>query len=245
MCTVLEHNNVRIATVEHLLSALAGFGIDNLYCDINGAELPIMDGSAAPFVFLLESAGIDHQDVAKKFIVIKQDITVTDGDKSASLTPYDGFRLSYHLEYAHPFFAGKKNSYSVNLNQAIFVREISRARTFGFLKDAEKMRALNLALGASLDNTIVLDDKDVMNEGGLRYENECVRHKLLDAVGDLLLAGHNIVGEFTGAKSGHALNNKLVHALMSQPDAWELVSFDNLQQAPSTYARWWHVAEVA
>jgi len=238
MCTVLKHNQHTVATVEHLLSALSAFGIDNLYVDVNGPELPIMDGSAAPFAFLLESAGIILQTAIKQFIVIKKEVKVVDGDKSATLLPYDGFRLSYQLDYDHPFFAGKKNKYQFNFNQAIFVREISRARTFGFLKDAEKMRALNLALGANLENTVVIGDTDIVNEAGLRYEDECVRHKLLDAIGDLYLAGHNIIGEFVGIKSGHAMNNKLLHALMEQTDAWELVSFDESKKAPVAYHQW-------
>jgi len=238
MCTILKNNNHTVATVEHLMSALSGFGIDNLYVDVNGPELPIMDGSAAPFAFLLESAGIVSQNAPKQFILIKKEVKITEGDKSAALLPYNGFRLSYQLDYNHPFFNGKKNYYQLNFNQAVFVREISRARTFGFLKDAEKMRALNLALGANLENTVVIDDNDVINEGGLRYDDECVRHKLLDAVGDLYLAGHNIIGEFIGVKSGHALNNKLLYELMAHPDAWELVSFEDSKQVPAGYDQW-------
>lgn len=231
LCTTLTHNNISIATIEHLMSALAGLGIDNAYIDVDSAEIPIMDGSAAPFVFLIQSAGIQTQSALKKFLRIKEKITVQQGDKVASLEPYMGFKLDFTIQYNHPIFEGGIQRSVVDFNQTTYSDTISRARTFGFLRDAERMREMNLALGASLDNTVVLDDFRVMNEDGLRYPDECVKHKILDAIGDLYLLGYNVLGAFTGHKAGHALNNLLVRTVLARESAWELVTFADQDQA--------------
>ena len=216
--TTLEAGAAKVATVEHLMSALAGLGIDNLFIDLTAAEVPIMDGSAAPFVFLLQSAGIEEQSAPKRFVQILKTVEVSEGDKWARFTPYDGFRVNFEIDFDHPVLQRQRQKASLDFSTTAFLKEISRARTFGFLKDVEKMRAKDLALGGCLDNAIVMDEYRVLNEDGLRFQDEFVRHKVLDAVGDLYLLGCCLVGEFTGFKSGHRLNNLLLRALLGQPE---------------------------
>lgn len=223
LSTSLCKDGAVIHTIEHLMAAFAGLGIDNAYVDVDAPEIPIMDGSSGPFVFLLQSAGIEDQNAVKKFIRIKQKIEITSGDKYACLEPYNGFKISFGINYKHPAFKEELQNFSIDFTDNSFVKEISRARTFGFMKDYEAMRSLNLAKGASLDNTVVLNDFSVVNDGGLRYDNEFVKHKILDAVGDLYLMGNNILGHFKGYKSGHALNNMLLHELLANEQAWEIV----------------------
>ena len=237
LCTSLQHNGARIDTVEHLLSAFAGLGIDNAYVELTDHEVPIMDGSAGPFVFLLQSAGIEEQDAAKRFIRIKKEVSVTDGDKSAAFRPFDGFKVSFTISFDHPVFEARTQHSSINFSSTSFVKEVSRARTFGFMKDIEFLRSNNLALGGSHDNAIVLDDYRILNEDGLRYEDEFVKHKMLDAIGDLYLLGHSLIGEFVGHKSGHALNNELLHLLLADKSAWEMVTFDDMNDAPIFYVQ--------
>ncbi|MTI64325.1 UDP-3-O-acyl-N-acetylglucosamine deacetylase [Methylophaga sp.] len=234
--TLIEHGQ-RVSTVEHLLSAFAGLGIDNAYIDLNAPEVPIMDGSAGPFVFLVQSAGIEEQNVAKQFIRIKKPVVLEDGDKWAKFEPFDGFKVSFTIDFEHPAFTGRPQQVDVDFSSTSFVREVSRARTFGFMKDIEKLRENNLALGGSMDNAIVVDDYRVLNEDGLRYEDEFVRHKVLDAIGDLYLLGHSLIGAFSGYKSGHEVNNKLLRKLIAQEDAWELVSFEDDKDAPILFSR--------
>jgi UDP-3-O-[3-hydroxymyristoyl] N-acetylglucosamine deacetylase len=234
--TLIEHGQ-RVSTVEHLLSAFAGLGIDNAYIDLNAPEVPIMDGSAGPFVFLVQSAGIEEQNVAKQFIRIKKPVVLEDGDKWAKFEPFDGFKVSFTIDFEHPAFTGRPQQVDVDFSSTSFVREVSRARTFGFMKDIEKLRENNLALGGSMDNAIVVDDYRVLNEDGLRYEDEFVRHKVLDAIGDLYLLGHSLIGAFSGYKSGHEVNNKLLRKLLAQEDAWELVSFEDDKDAPILFSR--------
>ncbi|MDQ2971894.1 MAG: UDP-3-O-acyl-N-acetylglucosamine deacetylase [Pseudomonadota bacterium] len=236
LSTTLAKGNVRVSTVEHLLSAMAGLGIDNAYVDLSAAEVPIMDGSAGPFVFLLQSAGIEEQGAAKRFIRIKKAIKVEDGDKWARFEPFDGFKVGFSIEFQHPIFSRRSSAAEIDFSTTSFVKEVSRARTFGFMRDIEMLRERNLALGGSMDNAIVLDDYRVLNEDGLRYEDEFVKHKILDAIGDLYLLGHSLIGAFYGHKSGHELNNKLLRALLADVKAWEEVSFDDPAQAPISYA---------
>ncbi len=236
LCTALDHDGVRVATIEHLMSAFAGLGIDNCYVELSSPEVPIMDGSAGPFVFLIQSAGIAEQESPKQLIRITQPITVQDGDKWARFEPYDGFLVDFAIEFDHPVFADGVQSARIDFGSTSYVREVSRARTFGFMRDIEYLRSHNLALGGSLDNAIVLDDYRVLNEDGLRYDDEFVRHKILDAIGDLYLMGHSIVGAYTGYKSGHALNNKLALALLADEKAWELVTYEDQAQAPVSYS---------
>lgn len=233
LSTCLVKDNVRIATIEHLLSAIAGFGIDNLYIDINSTEVPIMDGSASSFVFLLQSAGIAEQNAFKKFIKIKHPVVVKDPkqDKWVSFEPYEGFKVSFSIEFDHPLFQGKAQEISLDLSHGTYLKEISRARTFGFMSEYEYLRANNLALGANMDNVIVIDDYRVLNNGGLRYDDELVRHKILDAIGDLYLVGP-IIGSFVGYKSGHALNNQLLRQLLLTPSAYEIVTCETSQDSP-------------
>ncbi|TKS54797.1 UDP-3-O-acyl-N-acetylglucosamine deacetylase [Luteimonas yindakuii] len=235
LCTGLTRGAGKVMTVEHLMSALAGLGVDNIYVELSAAEVPIMDGSSGPFVFLLQSAGIVLQDAPKRFIRIKREIEVRDGDKIARFTPYDGFKLDFTIEFDHPAIPATQSRAVVEFSTENYIREVSRARTFGFMRDLEFMRERNLGLGGSMDNAIVLDEFRVLNDDGLRYANEFVRHKILDAVGDLYLAGHPILGAFEGFKSGHALNNKLVRALLAEPSAWEEVSFGEHADAPVSY----------
>ncbi len=237
LSTTLEKGDVRVSTVEHLLSAFAGLGVDNAYVDVSAPEVPIMDGSAAPFVFLIQSAGIVEQNVAKRFVRILRPIEVSDGDKKAALTPFDGFKMSFGIDFDHPAFIDRPKTAVIDFSSTSFVREVSRARTFGFLNEIEMLRENNLALGGSLDNAVVVDDYRVMNEDGLRYDDEFVKHKILDAVGDLYLLGHSLIGAFHGFKSGHALNNQLLHALLADQSAWEEVVFDEQDGAPISYVQ--------
>jgi UDP-3-O-[3-hydroxymyristoyl] N-acetylglucosamine deacetylase len=233
--TTLEHGEGKVATVEHLLSALAGLGIDNLFIDLTAPEVPIMDGSAAPFVFLLQSAGLEEQSAPKRFIRILREVKVTEGDKWTRFAPYDGFRVNFEIDFDHPVLKKHRQKASLDFSTTAFLKEISRARTFGFLKDVEHLRSHDLALGGSLDNAIVMDDYRVLNEDGLRFRDEFVRHKVLDAVGDLYLLGSCLIGEFTGFKSGHRLNNLLLRALLEQPEAYQEVVFDDQRHSPISY----------
>ncbi|MEQ8659864.1 MAG: UDP-3-O-acyl-N-acetylglucosamine deacetylase [Gammaproteobacteria bacterium] len=235
LSTSLVKGDVKVSTVEHLLSAFAGLGIDNAYVDLSAAEVPIMDGSAGPFVFLIQSAGVEEQNCAKKFIRIKRRVSVHDGDKWARFEPFDGFKVSFAIEFDHPIFHQRSKHAEIDFSTTSFVKEVSRARTFGFMKDVEVLRAQNLALGGSLDNAIVVDDYRVLNEDGLRYEDEFVKHKILDAIGDLYLLGHSLIGAFHGYKSGHELNNRLLRKVLADEQAWELVSYDDLEQAPIVF----------
>jgi UDP-3-O-[3-hydroxymyristoyl] N-acetylglucosamine deacetylase len=235
LSSTLVQDGVRVSTVEHLLSALAGLGIDNAYVDVSAAEVPIMDGSAGPFVFLLQSAGVEEQNKAKRFIRIKRKVEVVEGDKRASFEPFDGFKVSFSIDFDHPAFKERSQFATIDFSSTSFVREVSRARTFGFLRDIEMLRQKELALGGSLDNAVVVDDYRVMNVDGLRYEDEFVKHKILDAIGDLYLLGHSLVGAFSGHKSGHALNNRLLLELISQEDAWEEITFEEPEDAPISY----------
>jgi UDP-3-O-[3-hydroxymyristoyl] N-acetylglucosamine deacetylase len=235
LSSTLVQDGVRVSTVEHLLSAFAGLGIDNAYVDVSAPEVPIMDGSAGPFVFLLQSAGVEEQSKPKRFIRIKRKVEVEEGDKRASFEPFDGFKVTFSIDFDHPAFKERSQFATVDFSSTSFVREVSRARTFGFLRDIEMLRQKELALGGSLDNAIVVDDYRVMNEDGLRYEDEFVKHKILDAIGDLYLLGHSLIGAFNGHKSGHALNNRLLLELLSQEDAWEEITFDEPGDAPISY----------
>ncbi|NVJ65600.1 MAG: UDP-3-O-acyl-N-acetylglucosamine deacetylase [Gammaproteobacteria bacterium] len=235
MSTCLVQDGVRISTVEHLLSAMAGLGIDNAFIDVSAPEVPIMDGSASPFVFLLQSAGVAEQNAHKKFIRIKKRVTVEDGDKTATFEPFDGFKVAFTIDFDHPVFKKSRQTSVIDFSSTSFVKEVSRARTFGFMKDIEFLRQNNLALGGSQENAIVMDDYRVLNEDGLRYDDEFVKHKILDAIGDLFLLGHSLVGAFSGYKSGHALNNQLIRALMADETAWELATFDDAKAAPISY----------
>ena len=237
LSTTLIKDGVRVSTVEHLLSAFAGLGIDNAYVDVSAAEVPIMDGSAGPFVFLIQSAGIEEQNRPKRFVRIKRPVRVEDGDKYALFEPYDGFKVDFVIDFDHPAFASRTRRATVDLSATSFVKEVSRARTFGFLRDIEALRQRNLAMGGSLDNAVVVDDYRVLNEEGLRYEDEFVRHKILDAIGDLYLLGHSLIGAFQGYKSGHGLNNQLLRALIATPDAWEEVCFTEGASAPARIRR--------
>ncbi len=232
LSTSLTKEGVHISTVEHLLSAFAGLGVDNAYVELTAPEVPIMDGSASPFVFLIQSAGLVEQKIPKKFIKVKKEVSVSQGDKYAKFSPFSGFKVSFCIEFDHPFFYKKTNTAVVDFSTTSFVKEISRARTFGFMKDVEKLREQSLILGGSIENAVVVDEKRVLNEDGLRYEDEFVKHKILDAIGDLYLMGHSLIGAFHGHKSGHQLNNELLKKVLRDEDAWELVSFDNLSDAP-------------
>ncbi len=235
LSTTLVKDGVRISTVEHLMSALAGMGIDNAHIELDGAETPIMDGSASPFVFLIQSAGIEEQDVPKRFIRIKRTVEVRNGDKWACFEPHDGFRVRMTIDFNHPVLNETAQTAEIDFSTTSFVKEVSRARTFGFMKDLEMMRAQNLALGGSLDNAIVVGEQNVLNEDGLRLCDEFVKHKILDAIGDLYLLGHSLIGAFTGHKTGHALNNALLRALLADPAAWEEVTFHSESELPIAY----------
>ena len=242
LCTALVKGNVRIATVEHLMSALAGLGIDNCVVELNAPEVPILDGSAAPFVFLLQAAGIVELDAPKRFIRVKKAIEVRDGDKWARLEPHNGFKIGFNIEFNHPSIPARASKLSIDFAETSFVREIARARTFGFMRDIELLRSKNLALGGSMANAIVLDDFRVLNEDGLRYDSEFVRHKILDAIGDLYLLGRPLLGAYAAHKSGHAMNNQLVRALKADASAWEEVSFNDATTAPVVFG---HPAKLA
>jgi UDP-3-O-[3-hydroxymyristoyl] N-acetylglucosamine deacetylase len=235
LSTTLMNGDVRVSTVEHLLSAMAGLGIDNAYVDVTAPEVPIMDGSAGPFVFLIQSAGIEEQNAPKRFIRIKKTVLVEDGDKWARFDPFEGFKVSFNIDFEHPVFKNRAQTTTVDFSSTSFVKEVSRARTFGFMRDIEQLRDSNLALGGSMDNAIVMDDYRVLNEDGLRYQDEFVKHKVLDAIGDLYLLGCSLIGEFSGYKSGHALNNRLLRTLLANEDAWESATFDDPKLAPISY----------
>jgi len=235
LSTSLVKGDVRISTVEHLLSAMAGLGIDNAYVDVSAPEVPIMDGSAGPFVFLIQSAGIVEQNAAKRFIRIKRSIKVQEDDKWAQFDPFEGFKVGFEIDFNHPAFNSRKQQAEVDFSTTSFVKEVSRARTFGFMRDIEALRERELALGGSLDNAVVVDDFRVLNDDGLRYEDEFVKHKILDAIGDLYLLGHSLIGAFNGYKSGHALNNRLLCALVADETAWEEVTFEDIAEAPILY----------
>ena len=235
LSTSLVKGNVRISTVEHLLSAFAGLGIDNAYVDLSASEVPIMDGSAGPFVFLIQSAGVEEQNKPKQYLRIKRQISVRDGDKWARFEPFNGFKVSFAIEFDHPYFHQRSKHAEIDFSTTSFVKEVARARTFGFMKDVEILREQNLALGGSLDNAVVVDDYRVLNEDGLRYEDEFVKHKILDAIGDLYLLGHSLIGAFHGYKSGHELNNRLLRKILATQDAFELVSFEDEENAPFSF----------
>ena len=237
LSTTLVSGNVKISTIEHLLSAFAGLGIDNAIIDVSAAEVPIMDGSAGPFVFLLQSAGVEEQDCPKQYIRIKHSVRVEEGDKWASFDPFDGFKVTFTIDFEHPAFEEHLKTATMDFSSTTFVKEVSRARTFGFMKDIDMLRENNLALGGSLDNAIVVDDSKILNEDGLRCADEFVKHKILDAIGDLYLLGYSLIGQFTGYKSGHGLNNKLLLTLLDDTEAWEIVTFTEEEQAPISFMR--------
>jgi len=237
LSTTLENGGIKISTVEHLMSAFAGLGIDNVYVDLTAPEVPIMDGSAGPFVFLIQSAGVQEQQSAKHFIRIKKTIKIEEGDKWARFDPLDGFKVSFTIDFDHPIFTDTMQMASVDFSTTSFVKEVSRARTFGFMRDLEALREAGLARGGSLDNAIVMDSYRVLNDDGLRYEDEFVKHKVLDAIGDLYLLGHPLIGAFSAHKSGHALNNKLLRSMVNDQSAWELVTFDDAELAPIAFMR--------
>jgi UDP-3-O-[3-hydroxymyristoyl] N-acetylglucosamine deacetylase len=236
LSTCLVVDQQRVSTVEHLLAALSGLGVDNAFVDVSAAEVPIMDGSAGPFVLLIQSAGIEEQDAPKRFIRVKRKVTVEDGDKVASFLPFDGFKVSFTIDFDQPVFRDRSAHAEMDFSSASFVEEVSRARTFGFIHEIQYLRSKGLARGGSFDNAIVVDDYRILNQGGLRFEDEFVQHKVLDAIGDLYLAGSSLIGEFRAYKSGHALNNAAVRALLAQPDAWEMVTFEDEASAPVSYA---------
>jgi UDP-3-O-[3-hydroxymyristoyl] N-acetylglucosamine deacetylase len=236
LSTCLVVDQQRVSTVEHLLAALSGLGVDNAFIDVSAAEVPIMDGSAGPFVLMIQSAGIEEQDAPKQFIRVKRKVTVEDGDKVASFLPFDGFKVSFTIDFDQPVFRDRSAHAEMDFASASFVEEVSRARTFGFMHEIEYLRSKGLARGGSFDNAIVVDDYRILNQGGLRFEDEFVQHKVLDAIGDLYLAGSALIGEYRAYKSGHALNNAAVRALLAQPDAWEMVTFEDEASAPVSYA---------
>ena len=237
LCSALEDQGTKVMTVEHLMSALAGLGIDNVYVDLSAPEVPIMDGSASPFVFLVQSAGIEEQNALKRFIRVKSKVSVNDGDKWVSLEPYNGFRVTLSIDFDHPVFEHSGKAVTVDFADTSFIKEISRARTFGFMHEVEYLRNHGLALGGSLDNAIVMDEFRVLNSDGLRYDDEFVKHKALDAIGDLYLLGHPLLGAFSGKKSGHAMNNLLLRSLLQDETAWEYVSFKRPDEAPAGFMR--------
>ncbi|MGX9218014.1 UDP-3-O-acyl-N-acetylglucosamine deacetylase [Massilia varians] len=241
MATVLIKDNARVSTVEHLMSACAGLGIDNLTVDVTAEEIPIMDGSAASFVFLLQQAGLEEQDAPKRFIRVLKDVEIRQGsgnnEKWARLSPYDGFKLDFFIEFNHPAVDGTMQRASVDFGDVSYVHDVARARTFGFMQDVETLRGMGLARGGSLENAIVMDEYRILNADGLRYEDEFVRHKILDAIGDLYIVGHPLLASYTAYKSGHALNNELLRKLLATPDAYEWVEFDSLSEAPPSYLR--------
>lgn len=238
LSTTLEQDGVRVSTVEHLLSAMAGLGIDNAYVDVSAPEVPIMDGSSGPFVFLIQSAGIVEQEAPKRFIRIKKSVVVEEADKWARFDPFEGFKVKFSIDFDHPAFKNCPASAEIDFSTTSFVKEISRARTFGFMSDIEHLRKQNLVLGGSMDNAIVVDEYRVLNEDGLRYEDEFVKHKILDAIGDLYLLGHSLIGAFSGYRSGHALNNKLLKALIADESAWEEVTFEDAgASSPISYTQ--------
>ncbi|MFP3872811.1 MAG: UDP-3-O-acyl-N-acetylglucosamine deacetylase [Thiohalophilus sp.] len=237
LSTTLIKDGIRVSTVEHLLSALAGLGIDNAYIDLNAPEVPIMDGSAGPFVFLVQSAGIQEQKAPKRFIRIKKPIVIEEDDKWVRFEPFEGFKVSFTIDFDHPVFRDQNQTAMIDFSTTSFVKEVSRARTFGFMSQIENLRANNLALGGSLDNAVVVDEYRVLNEDGLRYVDEFVKHKILDSIGDLYLLGHSLIGAFSGHKSGHALNNRLLCELLANQEAWEEVTFEDPAKAPISFVQ--------
>ena len=235
LSTALQEGDVTVSTVEHLMSALAGLGIDNVYVELTSPEVPIMDGSAAPFVFLIQSAGVIEQNAPKRFIRVIKPVMIEEGEKWAKFDPFEGFKVSFSIDFDHPIFAKSPQHATVDFSTTSFVKEVSRARTFGFMHEVEALREAGLALGGSHDNAIVMDSYTILNDDGLRYEDEFVKHKILDAIGDLYLLGHPLIGAFSAYKSGHALNNSLLRALVAQPDCWELVTFDDPADAPIAF----------
>lgn len=235
LSTCLIKDDVRVSTVEHLMSAMAGLGIDNAIVELNAPEIPIMDGSAGPFVFLIQSAGVQEQNAPKKFVRIKKEVTLKDGDKFASFVPFDGFKVSFSIEFDHPVFKDRRPQTELEFSSSTFVKDISRARTFGFMHEIEYLRSKGLARGGSMDNAIVVDQYRILNEDGLRFEDEFVKHKVLDAIGDLYMLGHSLICEYKAHKSGHSLNNRALRLLIEQPDAWEWVTFEENQELPITY----------
>ena len=235
MCSALEHNGARVSTVEHLMSALAGLGVDNVMIEVNASEIPIMDGSAGPFIYLLQQAGVVEQPAAKKFIKINKLIEVKEDDKWVKFEPYHGFKMDFTIDFAHPVFENSGSNVKIDFKDNSYIKEISRARTFGFMHEVEYLRANGLARGGSLDNAIVLDEYRILNRDGLRYEDEFAKHKVLDAIGDLYMLGHPLLGAFTAYKSGHALNNALLIALLADPDAWEFATFEHIEEAPKGF----------
>jgi UDP-3-O-[3-hydroxymyristoyl] N-acetylglucosamine deacetylase len=237
LCSALEADGAKIATVEHLMSAFAGLGIDNAYVDLTGPEVPIMDGSAAPFVFLIQSAGVEQQGAPKRFFRIKRPIEVREGDKWARFEPFDGFKLEFSIAFDHPAIERSAQTACVDFAQTSYVKEVARARTFGFMQEVEALRDSGLALGGSMENAIVVDEYRVLNAEGLRYSDEFVKHKLLDAIGDLYLVGHPLIGAFSAHKSGHALNNRLLRDTLAAQEAWEIVTFEREEDAPAALSR--------
>ena len=238
LSSTLKHDGASISTVEHILSALAGLGVDNLYIDVAGPEIPIMDGSAGPFVFLLQSAGVIEQDAPKRYLRVLSTVEVRDGDKWARFDPFNGFKLDFTIDFPHPVFGSENRHVVIDFAEHSYVKEVARARTFGFMQDVEALRAAGLVLGGSLQNAVVLDDYRVLNTEGLRYDNEFVKHKVLDAIGDLYLLGHPLIGQYTAFKSGHALNNTLARALLAEHDAFELATFKEAGDVPSVFQDW-------
>ncbi len=238
LSSTLKFDGVTISTVEHLMSAISGVGIDNLFVDVSGPEIPIMDGSAGPFVFLLQSAGIVEQPARKRYIRVLTTVEVTDGDKWARFEPFNGFKLDFTIDFPHPVFGSENRQVIIDFAENSYAKEVSRARTFGFMQDVEAMRAAGLGLGGSLQNAIVLDEFKVLNSEGLRYDNEFVRHKVLDAIGDIYLLGHPLIGQYTAFKSGHGLNNRLARTLLSRPEAFEIVTFSDEATVPTAFQDW-------
>lgn len=237
LCTAIERDGVKIATVEHLMSALAGLGVDNVHVDLTGPEVPILDGSAAPFVFLIQSAGLEEQAAPRRHILVKRTVRVEEGDKWAQFSPHEGYRLSFRIDFEHPVLQRSGQEITIDLAEQSYVKEVSRARTFGFMRDVEQLRSTGLARGGTLDNAVVMDEYRVLNEGGLRYADEFVKHKVLDAVGDLYMTGHPVIGAFIAYKSGHSLNNRLLRALLADATAWEWVSYSDDARAPDAILR--------
>ncbi len=236
LCSALEANGARVATVEHIMSALAGLGVDNVYIEVDASEIPIMDGSSGPFVYLLQEAGVVEQAAAKKFIRVKKTVEVIDGDKWVRFEPYHGFKVDFTINFNHPVFENSGSQVKIDFAEDSYINEISRARTFGFMHEVEYLRSNGLARGGSLDNAIVLDEYRVINADGLRYDDEFAKHKVLDAIGDLYMLGHPILGAFYAYKSGHALNNQLLRALMQDETAWEYATFEKQEDAPETFS---------
>ena len=237
LSTCLVKDGVRVSTVEHIMSALAGLGVDNAIIELNADEVPIMDGSAGPFVFLIQSAGVQEQNAPKKFVRIKKEVVLRDGDKVAKFLPFDGFKISFSIEFDHPVFKDRRPQTEIDFSSSSFVKEISRARTFGFMHEIEYLRSKGLAQGGSTANAIVVDQYRIVNEEGLRFEDEFVKHKVLDAIGDLYLLGHSMIGEYQAHKSGHSLNNRVLRQLIEQPDAWEWATFEMSENPPISYMR--------